>query len=41
MKVNKKRSLENEKEFVIMVVFVPMIFALHYTETHNGPIHLA
>jgi hypothetical protein len=37
--VNKKGSFEDEEEFVINLVFMPVIFALHDAQTHHGIVH--
>ena len=40
-KINDEMSIENEKEFIDVIVFMPMIFALHYRHPDDGVIHFA
>ncbi len=35
LKVNDELPVQNEEELIIVVVFVPVILALHYTEPNN------
>ena len=39
--IDQETSVQNEKEFVDVVVLVPMIFALHHRESDDGVVHLA
>jgi len=34
-------AVEDKKEFINVVVFMPMIFALHYRHSDDGVVHLA
>src|SRR6516165_7938957 len=36
-----KTTAEHEKEFVVVIVLMPMILALHDAEAYNGIVHLA
>jgi len=38
--VNQKLSLQNEKEFIFFIVFVPVKFTLHNAEANRAVIHL-
>jgi hypothetical protein len=40
-KIDEQPSLDHVKEFVIGIVFVPMVFTLNHTKAHDRPIHLA
>ncbi len=40
-KVDDEPAIQNEEELVIVVMFVPMILALHYTEPNHGIVDLA
>jgi hypothetical protein len=40
LKVYKERTLQDEEKFIIIVVLVPMIFALHHTEPNHRSVHL-
>src|SRR5206468_3077768 len=35
LQVDQKVALENEEEFIVIVVFVPVIFALHYAQSND------
>jgi len=39
--INQKMSIENEKELIDVIVFVPMIFALNHRQPNNRIIHFA
>src|ERR1035438_4709751 len=39
--INQQHALDDIKELIIVIVFVPMIFALHNPYAHNRVVHLA
>ena len=39
--IDDEFAAQDEKEFVLVVVFVPVIFALHDAEAHDGIVHPA
>src|SRR6266566_2855959 len=39
--IDQEMSIENEKEFIDVFVFVPMIFALNHRQPNNRIVHLA
>ena len=39
--IDQKISIENEKEFINILVLVPVIFALHYRQPDDRVVHLA
>jgi hypothetical protein len=39
--IDQEFTFDHIKEFVVAVVFVPVIFALHYAEAYDGAVHLA
>jgi hypothetical protein len=41
LEIDQEMSLQNEKEFINIFVFVPVIFALHHGHPDDGVIHLA
>jgi hypothetical protein len=41
LEIDQEMSVQNEKEFVNIFVFVPVIFALHHSHPDDGVIHLA
>jgi len=41
LEIDQEMSVENEKEFIDIIVFVPVIFALHYRHPDDRIIHLA
>ena len=41
LEIDQEMSVQNEKEFVNIFVFVPVIFALHRSHPDDGVIHLA
>ena len=40
-KVNRESSLQHVKEFVVIIVLVPVILSLHDAETNDRVVHLA
>jgi hypothetical protein len=40
-KINQKRSFDYKKEFVIVIMFVPVILTLNNADTNYRTIHLA
>ena len=41
LEIDQKPSVQNEKEFINILVFVPVIFALHDRQPDDGVIHFA
>ena len=41
LEIDQEMSVQNEKEFVNTLVFVPVIFALHHRHPDDGVIHFA
>jgi hypothetical protein len=41
LEIDQKMSVQNEKEFINILVFVPVIFALHHGHPDDGVIHFA
>ena len=41
LKVNDEVSVQHEEKFVVLVMLVPVIFALHHAETHYRIVYLA
>jgi hypothetical protein len=41
LQVDQKAAFENEEEFIVVVVFVPVIFALHHAKSNHRIVHLA
>ena len=41
LEIDQEMSVQNEKEFINIFVFVPVIFALHHGHPDDGVIHLA
>jgi hypothetical protein len=41
LEINQKLALDYVEEFIVGVMFVPMIFALHDAKAHDGLVHLA
>ena len=41
LEIDQEMSVQNEKEFINILVFVPVIFALHHGHSDEGVIHLA
>jgi len=41
LEIDQEMSVQNEKEFINIFVFVPVIFALHHCHPDDGVIHLA
>lgn len=39
--VNNEMSFENEEELVVVIVFMPVILALHHTQSNDGIINFA
>ena len=39
--IDQEPPIEHEKEFVDVVVYVPVIFALHYCDPDDGVVHFA
>lgn len=39
--IDQEASVQNEEKFINVLVFVPMIFALHYRHPHDKIVHLA
>ena len=39
--IDEQPPLDNVKEFVILVVFVPMVFTFNDAKAHHGPIQVA
>jgi len=39
--IDEKVPLQDKEELIVVVMFVPVIFALHNSETNNGVVHLA
>jgi hypothetical protein len=39
--IDQEMSVENEKKFIDVFVFVPVIFALNYRHSHDRIVHLA
>ena len=39
--IDQKVSVKNEKEFIDLLVFVPVIFALYHRQPDDGIVHLA
>ena len=39
--IDQKTSVQNEKELINVVVFMPVIFALHHRHPDDGVVHLA
>jgi hypothetical protein len=39
--INQEMSVEDEKEFIDVFVFVPVIFALNYRQSNDRIVHLA
>jgi len=40
LKVDEKLAIQTEKELIIVVVFMPVIFALHYAKAYDRAIDL-
>ena len=41
LEIDQEMSVQNEKEFINILVFVPVIFALHHGHPDDGVIHFA
>ncbi len=41
IEVDEERTFDNVEELVVVIVLVPVVFALNNTETNHGTIHLA
>ena len=41
LEINDKATVENKEELIVVVVFVPVILALHDAETNDRTVHLA
>ena len=41
LEIDQEMSVQNEKEFINIFVFVPVIFALHHSHPDDGVIHFA
>src|SRR5262249_47132045 len=41
LEIDDETTAEHEKEFVVVIVLMPMILALHDAEAYNGIVHLA
>src|SRR5690242_20499776 len=39
--INQQLSFDDVEELIIVIMLVPVIFALHHTETNYGAVHLA
>ena len=40
-KIDDEVPLQDEEELVVVVMFVPVVFALHDSQANNGVVHLA
>ena len=41
LEIDQEMSVQNEKEFINILVFVPVIFALHHRQPDDRVVHLA
>lgn len=41
LKVDDEATLKNKEKLIVIVVLVPVVFALHHTQTNYGVIDLA
>jgi len=39
--IDQKPSVQNEKEFINVLVLMPMVLALHYCHPEDGIVHFA
>jgi hypothetical protein len=39
--VDHEFSAQHEEELIVVIVLVPVVFALHYAKAHDGVIYLA
>ena len=39
--IDQEMALENEEEFVVHIVFMPVVLTLHDTQSHHGVVYLA